>query len=354
MKNLWILLFILIFSFSCKNQNNYESSVQENSLLEYAEKTKMYETSDSIFIHSNQSKLSFAKSDLPLNSAMIVPTSAIAFMSELDLLDKITGVNQGDFIYNQEIRNRLQDGTIEEIGTFNEIFIEKIMVNKPDVFITTSSPMQAKHHQLMENQGIKILFMDEYEEINPLGKAEYVKIIGKLFGKVEEAENLFDEIVSNYHKIQSEIKEFNQEKPTIFANQIYGDVWYMPGGNSFQAKLFEDAGGNYLWSNNNSEITLNLSFESVYKKASQADIWMNVGDFPNKAALLASFPNYNWFKAFKNGNIYNWNKRKSATGANDYFETGTARPDWVLKDLAAIFHPELFPGHELFFYEKLE
>ena len=66
------------------NVNQYEKYL--NEYLKYAEKTKMYETSDSIFIHSNQSKLSFAKSDLPLNSAMIVPTSAIAFMSELDLL----------------------------------------------------------------------------------------------------------------------------------------------------------------------------------------------------------------------------------------------------------------------------
>ena len=162
------------------------------------------------------------------------------------------------------------------------------------------------------------------------------------------------EIEKNYLEIQNKVKNSSKNPPKILTNHMYGDVWYMPAGESFQSILFEDAGGQYLWASSAGKGALNLSFETVFEKANDADVWMNAGDFPSKAALLASYPNYNWFKSYQNGAIYNWNKRKSATGANDYFETGTARPDWVLKDLAAIFHPELFPGHELVFYEKLE
>lgn len=354
MKNILILFLVLIFTANCKSPKDYHSNLLENNLLNYTENIKMFETSDSLFIQTNNDRLAFAKTELPLNSTMIVPTSVIAFMSELDLMDKITGVNQADFIYNQEIRKRVENGSIEEIGTFNEIFVENILLNKPDIFITLSNPIQAKIHKTIENQGVKILYIDEYEELNPLAKAEYVKIIGHLFGKQEEADILFEEIESNYQQIQSQIKNIEQEPPTVFANQIYGDVWYMPAGESFQATLFEDAGGNYLWSSSSGKTVLNLSFETVFEKANEADFWMNVGDFPSKEALAANYQNYNWFKAFKNGNIYNWSGRMTSKGGNDYFEMGVLRPDWVLKDLAAIFYPELFPGHELFFYKKLE
>ena len=71
-------------------------------------------------------------------------------------------------------------------------------------------------------------------------------------------------------------------------------------------------------------------------------------------SLTGSYKNYEWFAAVKNKKVYNWNKRSNEKGANDYFETGTVRPDMVLNDLAAIFYPELFPEYELFFYKKLD
>lgn len=354
MKYLKILLFIIICFGGCKNTTDYLPDKKERNLLKYAEKIKLFETADSIYIHSQNGELVLSKADLPLKTVMIVPTSVLAFMSELDLLDKISGVSEIDFIYNQEINNKLNNNSIKEIGTISEIFVEKVIMDNPDLLITLSNPLQAKVHEIIENHGIKLLYIDEYEETNPLAKAEYIKIIGFLFGKKKEAEELFNEIEVNYKNIQKEIKEFNQVAPTVFANQIYGDIWYMPGGKSFQSRLFIDAGANYLWSDNDVETTLNLSFESVYEKAFNADIWINVGDFSNKDALVANYPNYKWFDAFKTGNIYNWSARMTSKGGNDYFEKGVVRPDWVLKDLASIFYPDLFPEHELFFYKKLE
>lgn len=354
MKCVQVVAILFLVILSCKKEHSSDLSSENEIQFQYITKIQWHENQDSISLNSGGEALRFAKKDLPLKTAMVVPTSVISYLDELNLTDKITGVSQIDFIFNPEIHQNLKANKIIEIGTFNELFIEKILVSKPDVFITTSGPTLAKFHELLKREGINILYIDEYEEPEPLAKAEYVKIFGKLFGKEKEADDLFKEIEKNYLEIHSKVKESSTKNPAVIANQMYGDVWYMPGGKSFQAILFKDAGGDYLWSADTSAGTLNFSFESVFEKAHNADIWMNAGDFPSKAALLATYPHYEWFAAFKSGNIYNWSKRKSATGANDYFETGTARPDWVLKDLAAIFHSELFPGHELFFYERLK
>lgn len=345
----------IIFSFllfSCKKETL--SKTEDSNLLKYANQIQMSETSDSVFIFSSGEKLGFSKSELPLKTTMVVPTSAISYLNELDLLSVIKGISQPDFVYNSTIIDLYNQNKIEQIGSYDEIFTEKILIEKPDIFITSSGPTLARFHQQIKNSGIRVLYIDEYEEKKPLSRAEYLKVFGKLFGKEKEAEIVFDEIVNNYNEILKIVSDSNLKKPTVFANQIYGDVWYMPGGKSFQSGLFKDAGGDYLWKDDNSEGSLKLSFESVYEKAADASVWMNAGDYPNLKALTGAYSNYEWFDAVKNKKVYNWSKRSNSKGANDYFETGTVRPDMVLKDLSAIFYPELFPGYDLFFYEKLE
>ncbi len=354
MKFIQILSVFLLFVFSCKSKGDQLIDVDNNTVFQHITKVEITETDDTILCKSGGKTIYFSKNDLPLQTAMAIPTSAIAYMSELDLTDKITGISQPDFIYNPKFQQRISEEKTIVIGTFDEIFIEKILINKPDVFFSTSSPTLAKFHEQLEKENIKVIYIDEYEELNPLARAEYIRLFGILFGKEKEASERFTEIEKNYNEITSLVQKNKSENPSVFANRIYGDVWYMPGGKSFQAGMIADAGGDYLWLSDESSGSLNLSFETVFEKANNADVWINAGDFPDKNSLLASYKNYEWFSAFKSGEVYNWNKRITEKGANDYFETGTARPDLVLKDLAAIFHPELFPDHELLFYKKLE
>jgi iron complex transport system substrate-binding protein len=349
--------FFFVFSaliLACKQDTKLGTIENSEKNFEFITNLELKETAERIEIHSGGEIVAFPTEELPLKSAMIVPTSVIAYMNELELIDKISGISQIDFIYHSQIQELFRQKKIIEIGNFNELFVESILLQKPDVLFSTSSPSLAKYHEQLKNQGIKIIYIDEYEELDPLAKAEYIKVIGKLFGQEEKANQIFEEIKSHYREIKTKIAESKPKLPKVLVNQIYSDVWYLPSGNSFQAKLVSDAGGFYPWKDLEGKTTLNLSFESVFEKAEDADVWINAGDFPSKEALIASYPHYEWFKAYQNNQVYNWYNRTSPTGGNDYFETGTARPDYVLEDLAAIFHPELFPEHPLKFYKKLD
>lgn len=342
-----------ILIFGCR-QSKIPGAENTGTGLSYAKQIGFKEINGEIHIESGGETTTFDTADLPLESVMVVPAAVNAYLDALGLTDKITGLSEPDYVFNENVRNLIRQKKIETIGNYNELLIEKIMINKPGVFVSTSNPNLAKFHAQLEKEGIKIIYIDEYLEDHPLGKSEYLKIFGKLFGKEKEAEKLFGEIEENYKSIKSKVELEAKSEPAILASGMYGDVWYMPGGNSFQAKFFADAGGGFLWKNDIHAGTLNLSFEEVFEKGNNADIWVNAGDFDNLEDLAASYPNYKWFSAYKNKQVFNWGKRKNETGANDYFEMGTVRPDWVLKDLATIFHPELFPEHELRFYKKLE
>jgi iron complex transport system substrate-binding protein len=143
------------------------------------------------------------------------------------------------------------------------------------------------------------------------------------------------------------------KRPGIFTGVVYGDTWFMPGGQHYGTRFFNDAGGKYIWSDNESENILQLSFESVYEKAAYADFWIGTATYNSLEEIEHADSRYTDFKAFKTGNIYNYSARVNDKGGNAYFELGYARPDIILKDLAKIFHPDEMNDHQFYFYKKL-
>lgn len=353
MKRIFLFVFLCLTFLNCKPDTSNLNKNSQNDFFEFAQNIQVQEENEFLEITSSEHSIQLDKSKLPLKKVMIIPTSVIAYLSLLDEENLIKGVSQPDFIYNENIRKSIQNKQIDVIGSFDEIFVEKIIVNKPDLLISTSSPTLAKFHAQLENEGIQILYIDEFLENHPLGKAEYIKLFGLLTGKKEQANQIFSEIKSNYNQAKESVSKI-EYKPKVLVNQMYGDVWYVPGGDSFQANFIKDAGGQYLWSDLSGTQTYSLDFEAIYAKAKDADVWINAGDFPNYEALMASYTHYKMLKPAQRKMIYNWYQKTTSTGANDYFEMGTARPDWVLEDLIKILHPELNPNGELNFYKKLD
>jgi iron complex transport system substrate-binding protein len=143
-------------------------------------------------------------------------------------------------------------------------------------------------------------------------------------------------------------------KPTVLSGIVYGDAWFMPAGKNYAARLFNDAGMDYLWKDTESNGFLELSFESVYTKAKDADLWIGVGSFNSLQEIQVTESRYTLFKPFKQKQVYTYNARKGAKGGSEFLELGYLRPDLILKDLVKIAHPELLPDYNLFFHKKLE
>ncbi len=144
-----------------------------------------------------------------------------------------------------------------------------------------------------------------------------------------------------------------EEKPNIMSGSNFRGTWYMPGGKSFMGQLFADAGANYFYAHDSSTGSLPLNVETVIINFSQSDVWLNCG-FDSLEELLKADSKHVLFRPVMLKKVYNFHKRSLPGGANDFWESAVARPDILLMDIIAILHPELLPGYDLMYAEKLE
>ena len=229
---------------------------------------------------------------------------------------------------------------------------EVILDLKPDVIMGYGLDNKNPTLDNLEKNGLKVILNGDWNEQSPLGKVEWIKLFGVLFGKEKQANEIFKSIEKTYYETLK-LVEKTKVKPTVFSGSLYEDKWYLPQGESWGAKFITNANGNYLWSKTKGTGSLSLSFEKVYSIAKNADIWF-MDQYTSLEEIKNANPHYSQFKAFKAKNIYSFSKKKGKTGGVIYYELAPNRPDLVLKDLVKIFHPELLPNYQLYFFEKLQ
>ncbi|MEZ5000397.1 MAG: hypothetical protein R2744_00705 [Bacteroidales bacterium] len=134
----------------------------------------------------------------------------------------------------------------------------------------------------------------------------------------------------------------------------YKDSWFVSPGNSYISSIISDAGGRYLWEDNRSEVSMPMSFENVFIKAREADIWINAGSAESLSDILSIDSRLGELPCFLNGRVYNNIRQLNSFGGNGYWESGAISPQSILMDLASIFHPEVFMGYEQCYYIRLQ
>ncbi len=350
MKRIFLLLILFLFSVSCKK----EISQKSNENITISSRVNYIDDSTNLILTSGKFKNIIPSQKLPFKTAMLLNSSLIGYFSELNLENKITGVSSPEYIFSNKIHQLISENKIQNIGNEQKYNIEKIIANKPDVIFTNYVPNFANTYDILKKNGIEVIFLDEFLEQNPLEKSKYLLLFGKLFGVEEKAEKAYQNIENNYKKIQTLSKNSKSES-LVLCNEMYGSQWFLPGGDSFVAKLINDAGGNYILKDNKESSSVPLSFEEVFVKAKKANYWINISPHKNKKELLTMNPNYSKMDIFNSGKLYMINNKEN-NQANDYFESGVVRCDLVLRDYFKIFHPDdvTFQSEPLIYMKELK
>ncbi len=289
---------------------------------------------------------------LPVRNLVCFSTTHLPYLEMLGEEDKLVGFPTTSYISSDTFRERVKSGKIKDLGPSNEINLEQLLDLNPDLVIAFSMNNDLSMVRKIQQTGIPVVFNADYLEDHPLGRAEWIKFMAAFFDKEKRADSIFREIQSRY-QVTREIMGQAAQRPSVFTGVVYGDTWFMPGGRHYGSIFFEDSGANYIWSGNPSKEILQLSFESVYDQAKDADYWVGVATYHSLREIKQADERYTEFKAYQDGNVYNYTAQLKAEGGNAYFEKGYARPDIILNDLAKIFHPELMKDHPFYFYEKL-
>lgn len=290
---------------------------------------------------------------VPIKSIVCTSTTHIPLLDYLGETNKLVGFPTTDFISSETMRQRIDSGLVQELGIDKGMNIEQLVALHPDLVMGYTLTGNQGQFKKIEEFGISTVINAEYLEKHPLGRAEWIKFMALFFNKEEIADSVFRMIEQEYQETKILAGE-STERPAVLSGIVYGDAWFLPGGRNYGATLFEDAACNYLWSNNESNGFLQLSFETVYEKAHAADLWIGVGSFESHNEIQNADARYAKFKAFKEKRIYSYNGRIGAKGGSEYLELGYLRPDIILKDLVKIAHPELLPTHNLYFHKQLE
>jgi iron complex transport system substrate-binding protein len=291
---------------------------------------------------------------VPIRKIVCMSTTHVAMISALGEENTISGVSGTGFIFANGLLEKVKNGLIEDVGYEASLNKELILKISPDLIMMYGIGSEsAGYVGKIKELGIKVIFNADYLETDPLGKAEWIKLFGALYCKESLADSIYKSEVESYNKLKSYIIQNSSGKPKVLLGLPFKDTWFVSPGNSFISKLISDAGGNYLWKNTESLVSMPFGIENVYLRALNADYWLNIGSVINKDEILIVDQRLMDLPCFKKGNTYNNNKRISVNGGNDYWESGTVYPHIILKDIASILHPELFSDYDLFFYRKI-
>lgn len=290
---------------------------------------------------------------IPLNKLVATSTTHVPMLEILDAADVLVGFPNADYITSRKTRNRIQEGALIDIGKDMGLNTEMVIALQPEAVIGFALDDSDKAYSTLRKNEIPIIYNGDWLEETPLGRAEWIKFFGALLDRDREADSIFNRIEKEYLEA-CEIAKESKQSPTIMSGILFKDQWNLPAGESFTARLYEDANTNYLWKDSEGQGSLVLNFESVLDRAREADFWIGSGIYTSRKDLIEANGHYAEFRAFDKNRIFTFSKRKGGGGGIVYFELGPLQPHVVLKDLIKVTHPDLLPGYEPFFLQPLD
>ena len=285
---------------------------------------------------------------VPCKRIICLSSTQLTYFFALNDIENIVGTNSSRHLFHKEMNERIQTGLVKQVGKEGHFNTELIASLNPDVIFV--SPFKAGGYDALKSLGFPLVPMAAYDEETPLGRAEWVKMIAAFIDQGTAADSIFNDLSFRYDSLK-QLTAKVQHRPTVFSGKMRSGNWYVPGGDSFYAHYFRDAGADYSIKDDK-KAAYPLGFETMYSKSSNCDFWRilvpeAVGY--NRKALAAEDPRYTDFKAYETGNIIICNIREKP-----YYEQNAMKPDVILSDYIYFFHPEILPGYQPVFYELLK
>lgn len=274
--------------------------------------------------------------NIPLRRSVVYSVAHNSLLHELGVESAVSGVCDTEYIHQPWLLDRLADGRTEDCGNSMTPNVEKMLKLSPGAVLL--SPFENSNgHGKLGTAGIPIVECADYMETSPLGRAEWMKFYGRLYGAEEKADSLFKKTEKEYLELKGAATAA-ASRPKVLLDLVYGQSWNVPGGNSTMGIMLKDAGGANPFEGYKVSGSLQLSPEKVLVEAGDADIWLvrYAYDSVTLNTMAADKPLYTKFKAYKDGNVYG-----SDTSVNHLFDDMAFHPQWVLGNLISLLHPEL-------------
>lgn len=284
----------------------------------------------------------------PLRRVVACQSVHAALLCDLGASLSIVGLCDTDYIIDSRLQSLLRSGQAKDMGTSYAPNAERLAATRPEAIIT--SPIEGVSLQSLAQLGVPVIACADYIERSALGRAEWVKFFGLLTGESARADSLFSAVSAAYDSLSTAAHQA-AKRPRYISDRAQGSTWLMPGSDSFLAKLYADAGADYVFKDQKGAGSVSLPLETVVAKGNEPDIWLikyGAKQSLSYDALASELTVYRSLRPWRERRIFVCN-----TLAVPYYEETPFRPDLLLRDMVKIFHPEVLPHHHLRYYAPL-
>jgi len=286
---------------------------------------------------------------VPATSLFVASTTHVPLLVDLNRLDVLTGVSSVKDLIGDELAKRAATGQVREFAARQVIDAELVVSSRPSLLMSGGAFSAAL--AVIRSAGVPVVSNTEYLEPTALGRAEWMKYVALFLNEERKAQTIYSAMKERYRAVSARAtKQPGADRPLVMTGRSTRGNFVIAGGRSYVAALIKDAGGRYVWADNDAVGSATVDLEAQIRRAGTADFWINGGGWKSLADMLDDEPRYTEFKAYRSGQVWVYERRTTPTGGNDYWSRSVSHPDLVLADLARIFHPSLMNDHVFQWY----
>lgn len=280
----------------------------------------------------------------PLQRSLMQSTVHASLALQLGAQQQLVGLCDTAYIVAPELKKL----HLSDFGRGDQPNVERIIAAQTDA--CWFAPFEEMRYTSLERANIPVIDCADYLETTPLGRAEWMRFYGRLWGKSQLADSLFEQEVRQYEDLAQKIKESSNRsqssaekcrsssrntrnlshKPRVWLDLPWQSTWYVPGGKSYLSALIADAGGDYALQHNDKSGSLPLPLERAWKYAQQAEVWIIKGgqEVPSDYAELSQLSRvYAQFPAVRSHRVWVCN-----TMQVPYYEQTPFSPALLLRE----------------------
>lgn len=287
----------------------------------------------------------------PIDNTYVAATSVPDLIDCIGKLDNVsyTSTTLEDWEL-ASMKEALNDLSIEYVGKYKAPDYEVLLANKCSLAIeSTMIYHNPEVKEKLEALGIPVIIDASSYESDPLGRLEWIKVYGALFGCYDEAVEIFDSKVALLEDLYSRDTSSADRKTVAFfyINSNGSVVVRKPG--DYVTKMIELAGGEYIINSvpeeDNALSTMNMQQEAFYKEAKDTDILIYNstidGEINTFDELFQKWELLKDFKAVKTGNVW-------CSGKNMFQESSDIAE--MIEDMNRLFNGE----EELTYFHRIK
>lgn len=276
-----------------------------------------------------------------IESIAALSSTHVGMLRKLGLEKKIKGVSQTDYVCDSSLTKDWVS-----FGDLGQSDPELFLQHKPGLIMYSGFKLDHPILKKIDQIDIPTMVNYDWKETHPLGRVEWLKVFGVLFNLKDRAEATYKEIKEDYLELVKRIQN-DESSPTVLVGTLYGDVFNVPAGDSYMAKMLEDANVKYRYESSEGTGSLNISLEEVITDNLKTDYLINIAAATFKDVRNMN-QNFEMLKSFQEREVYSY-----YTNVNCFWEESAIAPEKVLSDLIHIFHPDQFEHKTFYFYSKL-